>query len=671
MFFVTSMDDLGLYIYYTRRGYYINIHIERSDFFMQYKWQILNDISLVIRASDGSLIIPRAEEIFLSEFKNKTMIRNITVGRPSEQLGVLSFSKYPVDLKILLKPISDNEILQIDASIVAQKGKHHISVIDLLDLQIDHIIIDNTWYPFVRGAIEEIKQTLDEVGIDKLGKISLQQYLNFKKIDNYLIIDELKEASIDKGSFISNTEIKIPAFNGQLYSYQNQGFRWLKMIVDEKAGCILADEMGLGKTAQILAVFAAEKSQAEKPSMVVAPVSLLENWRREAKKFTPSLKVLVHQGNNRTGFYKNFLNYDLVVTSYETVIRDLSLFQMLEWNIVVADEAQAIKNPYAKRTKSIKQINRNATIAVTGTPVENKLVDLWSITDFVFPGYMGELQNFKETFPDELESAEYLEPLISPIMLRRKVKDVAGDLPPRIDVSQVLKLSLEEANLYDSLRMQIVEEYGKHASLVSLVKLRMFCTHPFLQVYPQTNDPTIFGKYLRLVEILEEIILNKEKVIIFTSYTEMSDIMVHDLNKRFGVFCDFIDGRVSVQERQPKIDKFSEVNDSAILVLNPRAAGAGLNITAANHVIHYNLEWNPAIEDQASARAHRRGQTRPVVVYRLFYADTVEEAINERLERKRNIAGAAVIGTDGKSSDSSDILQALLKSPLLKEESYD
>jgi SNF2 family DNA or RNA helicase len=630
------------------------------------KWQILNKISLAIRASDDNLIIPNAEEIFLSEFKNKTLIKNITVGRPSEQLGFLSFSKYPVDLKILLKPISDNENVYIDANIVVQKKEMQVSIVGLLDSGIDHIIIDNTWYPFVRGSIEEIKKTLNEVGIDKLGKISLKQYLNIKKIENPIIIDELKEISFDKGGFLSNTDIKIPAFNGKLYPYQNQGFRWLKMIVDGNEGCILADEMGLGKTAQILAVFAAKKKHTEKPSLVVAPVSLLENWRRETKKFAPSIEVLVHQGNDRTGFYKEFLKYDLVVTSYETVLRDLSLFQMLEWNIVVADEAQAIKNPFAKRTKSIKQINRNATIAVTGTPVENKLVDLWSIADFVFPGYLGELKNFEKIFPDEVDSAEYLEPLISPIMLRRRVKDVAGDLPPRIDVPQVLKLSPEEAQLYDSFRTQIIEEYGKQASLVSLVKLRMFCTHPFLQISSQIDDPAIFGKYSRIVEILEEIISNKEKVIIFTSFTEMADIMVYDLHKRFDVFCDFIDGRVSVSERQPKIDKFSEVNDSAILVLNPRAAGAGLNITAANHVIHYNLEWNPAIEDQASARAHRRGQTRPVTVYRLFYADTVEEAINDRLERKRNIAGAAVIGTDGQSSDSTDILQALLKSPLLK-----
>ncbi|WP_226528183.1 DEAD/DEAH box helicase [Metabacillus niabensis] len=631
---------------------------------MQGKWVVEQKDSLVLNDSDNNTIIPTAEEIFLSEFKNKSQIRNIQVLKPSIDIESLSFSKYPLELKLQLKPYTDNENIFITANIVVDFKGEYKQIVGLIDSGIDHIIINNTWYPFVRGTMDEIKEVLKKSDVKDLGRISLQQYLSIKKQENPVVIDNLQEVSLDKSQFISSMNIEIPSFVGNLYPYQNQGYRWLKMIVNENAGCILADEMGLGKTAQIIAVLASESKDATNPSLVVAPVSLLENWRREVQKFAPSLKVKVHQGNHRTGFYTEFTKFDVVVTSYETVLRDLSLFQMLNWNIVVADEAQAIKNPKAKRAIAIKQIDRKATIAVTGTPVENKLTDLWSITDFVFPGYLGELKQFEETFPDEIDSAEQLEPLVSPILLRRRVKDVAGDLPKRIDIPQVLKLSEGEANLYDNLRMQIIEEYGKQASLVSLIKLRMYCTHPFLQVPSEEREPTLFGKYIRLVEILEEIISNQEKVIIFTSYTEMSDIFVSDLTNRFGIHCDYIDGRVDVSERQPKIDKFSGINGSAILILNPRAAGAGLNITAANHVIHYNLEWNPAIEDQASARAHRRGQTRPVTVYRLFYADTVEDAINNRLERKREISEAAVIGTDGQRSDNTDIIDALLKSPM-------
>lgn len=632
---------------------------------MENRWLITEKRSLGLRDNNDTYIIPTAEDIFLAEFKNKTQIRNVNVIKPSLEIASLFFSKYPLGLKVLLKPITDSGSLCIEANIVVEKKGQQINVIRLIESDIDHIIIENVWYPFVKGVTHEIEQILREAGIEKLGKITLQQYLSIKVLDNPLVIDRVKDIPLDKATYISNKDTEIPYFKGTLYPYQNQGFRWLKMIVNENVGCILADEMGLGKTAQIIAVLATESLNAQNPSLVVAPVSLLENWNREVEKFAPSLSVLIHQGNSRTGFYTEFNKYNLVVTSYETILRDLSLFQMLKWNIVIADEAQAIKNPTAKRTLAIKQIDRRSTIAVTGTPVENRLVDLWSLSDFAFQGYLGELKHFQDMFPDEIDSADKLEPLVSPILLRRRVKDVARDLPERINIPQILKLSKEEANLYESLRMQIIEEYGKSASLVTLIKLRMFCTHPFLLMPDHTGDPTDFSKYMRLVEILEEVISNKEKVIIFTSFKQMSDILLKDLTERFNIHCAYIDGRVEVSDRQPIIDKFSETAGSAILILNPRAAGAGLNITAANHVIHYNLEWNPAIEDQASARAHRRGQTRPVTIYRLFCCNTVEEAINDRLDRKRELSEAAVIGTDGiKNDNNTEILKALFISPM-------
>lgn len=632
---------------------------------MKAKWTIKNNDFLVLRDSNDNIIIPSAEEVFLAQFHNKGQINEVNVIKPSDEITTISFSKFPIDLKLLINPNRESENIVLNINLVINYNGVLKPISNMLVADIDHIIVQNTWYPFVRGSISEINEVLNNSGIEKLGKISLKQYLNIKKQESPVVVDNTQNIPLDKNQFLSKLTVEIPLFVGELYSYQNQGYRWLKMIVKENAGCILADEMGLGKTAQIIAVLASEaSSKPESPSLVVAPVSLLENWRREVQKFAPSLSPYIHQGNNRTGYYSEFNRYDLIITSYETILRDLSMFQMINWNIVIADEAQAIKNPLAKRTNALKQITRKSTIAVTGTPVENRLVDLWSLTDFVFPDYLGDLKQFNETFPDEVDGAEKLEPLVSPILLRRRVQDVAEDLPSRIEIPQVLKFSHEEANQYETLRTQIIEEYGKQASLVSLIKLRMFCAHPFLQLSNYNNDPSIFGKYQRLLEILEEILFSNEKVIIFTSYTKMSDVLVKDLAIRFGIHCGFIDGRVPVTERQSRIDKFSEIEGSAILILNPRAAGAGLNITAANHVIHYNLEWNPAIEDQASARAHRRGQTRPVSIYRLFYADTVEEVINERLERKREVSNAAVIGTDGKINDNIDLVNALLKSPL-------
>ncbi|QHE51676.1 DEAD/DEAH box helicase [Pontibacillus sp. HMF3514] len=408
-----------------------------------------------------------------------------------------------------------------------------------------------------------------------------------------------------------------------------------------------------------------------KGSTLVAPVSLLENWRREFEKFAPSLKVCIHQGGNRTGFYKDFLNFNVILTSYETILRDNSLFMMLNWHIVIADEAQAIKNPVARRTIAIKNLNKKISLAVTGTPIENNLIDLWSLLDFVLPGYIGELNHFKKTYTQDVESALELEPLVSPLILKRTVTEVAGDLPDKIEVPQVIELRHQEAKLYEDIREQIFDEYGDNANLVSLIKLRMFCAHPNLQTKSVYNQLHEFSKYERLIEIVEEIRDNNEKLIIFTSYKKMTDYMVDDLSSRFGLYCDFIDGRVDVTERQKILDAFSERNGTAILVLNPKAAGSGLNITAANHVIHYNLEWNPAIEDQASARAYRRGQQRPVTIHRLFCSGTVEEIINDRLNRKRDISSAAIIGTDGSDDDKADILQGLVMSPLTKKRAGD
>ena len=298
--------------------------------------------------------------------------------------------------------------------------------------------------------------------------------------------------------------------------------------------------------------------------------------------------------------------------------------------------------------------------------MQNNLVDLWSITDFALPGLLGSLDTFLQDYETTEISARLLEPVVSPIMLRRTVNEVARDLPERINIPQYLELSPSSARTYEDLRQQILSEYGKGAAFVMLVKLRMFCAHPFL-IDDSEMDPTRTSeKYTRLMEILEEVFITGNKALIFTSFLKMADILVHDLRQRFGVYSRNIDGRVAVPERQEIIDEFGMYNGSGVLVLNPRAAGTGLNITSASHVIHYNPEWNPAVEDQATARAHRIGQTRPVIVHRLIYSDTVEEAMDERLIRKRKLAESAVVGVEGKEEEYSDIFNAIRKSPITK-----
>lgn len=431
----------------------------------------------------------------------------------------------------------------------------------------------------------------------------------------------------------------------------------------EGVGGFLADEMGLGKTLQVISLISDPGPERLGPVLIIAPGSLLENWRREIARFAPGLSVLKHHGAGRTGRPADFDGFDVIVTSYDNAVRDQSMFLMVEWAAVVLDEAQYIRNPDAKRTRSVKRLSRKAGIAVTGTPVENRLLDLWSIMDFVLPGYLGTLAEFERHFGEDQDGAVALEPFVSPVLLRRRVADVATDLPERIDIPQVIELDDDEARRYDEIRQEITAQYGQAATLVALTALRQFCAHPAL-LDGASSNPATFSKFRRFDDILAEIFARDEKAIIFTSYNGMSDIIRAHLGRTYGVFTGAIDGRLAIPERQPLIDQFSETKGAAALVLNPRAGGAGLNITAANHVIHYNLEWNPALEDQASARAYRRGQDLPVTIHRLFCAGTVEEVVDDRLTRKRAISGAAIVGVEGAEDDYADVIAALGRSPL-------
>jgi SNF2 family DNA or RNA helicase len=627
------------------------------------RWFVNNDI-ISLELQNGNAFVPSAKQIYLAEFKGNCSINGITVTkRPSQDLPHIIFSKYPLDVFLVITPPKAELSRSARCNIAGIREKTRINIAYISEEMPDHILAGNNWYPLVKEVIGEIRKLLVNNGVSDLGDLSLKQYLELRRISfDWLIVEEREEESKDGiGPVVT---IPPQQFAGKLYPYQEDGYRWLKMIAKEDLGCILADEMGLGKTVQIIALLCDEKALGRSPSLIIAPTTILENWKREITKFAPKVIPKIHRGSERTGFPSDLKAFDLIITSYETAVRDLSLLEMIKWNIVVVDEAQAIKNPSARRTEVLKQIPRRAAIAVTGTPLENHLTDLWSVTDFVLPGLLGDLFAFQDTYSDDIAGAIALEPLISPILLRRRVAEVARDLPPRIDIPQSLELGEEAAMQYDLLRRDILSKYGHGASLAALTELRMFCTHPLL-LEERDDDPVASStKYARLIEILEEILLNNEKVLVFTSYRKMIQILVNDIPRRFGTYTDYIDGTVEVEERQGKVDRFGKQLGAALLVLNPKAAGIGLNIAHANHVIHYNLEWNPAVEDQASARAYRRGQTRPVTVHRLFYSNTIEEIIDQRIQKKRDMSGHAVIGHDGKLDDLADIVRALEISPI-------
>lgn len=628
------------------------------------KWVLKKD-TLVLGRSDGDLV-PTADEVYSSIIEEHQVWPDVPPGVSGAASG-LKFSRYAADVRLVVKSYAEDELPRV--VLIAEPQSGHAFRISTELLRIGHVVEDGIWFPLSEASVLTVAELLHRGGVNETGEVtSVRGLLELKKAaaDGGLITD-LMSSDWSNLTYMSQCSRNSPqGINAELYHYQVDGWRWLGFIVREEVGGLLADEMGLGKTLQVISALSDPGTGGKvQCSLIVAPGSLLENWKREIDKFSQDLSVIKHHGSTRTGRPKDLEKYDVVLTSYDTAVRDLSLLKMINWSVVALDEAQNIKNPKAKRTISVKELPRAASLAITGTPVENKLTDLWSIMDFVLPGYLGSLRAFSDQFSNDLDAAASIEPLISPLMLRRLVSDVAKDLPDRIDIPEIIQFSEAEALEYERIRQAVLDEYGQSGTLVALTKLRQFCAHPaLLSEHDPINFQQEFVKFTRLLEIVEEIIEYGDKAIIFTSYTSMADRIKAAVREQFYAFAAVLDGRTPIDDRQLLIDKFSNESGGGILVLNPKAGGSGLNITAANHVIHYNLEWNPALEDQASARAHRRGQTRPVMVRRLICQGTVEEIIEDRVIHKRQISEAAVVGISGTEQEYSDLVAALAQSPV-------
>lgn len=589
-----------------------------------------------------------AEDVYRAFKQGSFLFDGVEQGSLENAFPFMTWSPLSKDAEVVIDS-RDNQVF-VDICV----GKTAIDFV--CGKVLDQIIIDDTWY-YVSNA-GEINDLLEKTHISSNGEIGIGDYISLKKED---FEEELITDNYQGSTLRINSEFKKPKYlQANMYEYQKTGYIWMDYILSSCSGCVLGDEMGLGKTLQAIALIQ-EKANRGKRSLVVAPVSLLDNWHNECAKFAPTLRVLIHHGVNRTGSPNAFYDYDLIVTSYGHIITDNVLFTMHTWDLVILDEAQNIKNPTSARTLSVKNINACERLAITGTPFENHMSDVWSILDFIIPGNFGKVQEFKNSFSDDIYGAKMLEPILSSVMLRRLVKDVAKDLPEKVVIPQPLAMLEKEIDGYEIVRAEV--QGINNVSLPMIQKMRMYCTHPALCTDLNTDPYNSSLKYQRTCEIIEEVLSREEKVIIFTSYQKMFDIFLEDLPNRFRVYVNYINGKTEVSKRQEIVDTFNGIDGGAILVLNPRAAGTGLNITAANHVIHYNLEWNPALEDQASARAYRRGQGKTTFIYRLYYSGTVEEIINQRLDRKREMAESAVVGTDGSEADMKDLIDAINISP--------
>lgn len=506
------------------------------------------------------------------------------------------------------------------------------------------------------------ESTVREIVHMALGRVDTLHGLSFGGVEATGWIGELLDQLVSKASF---EELSPPeGLFATLRPYQARGFSWLSFLRRWGLGACLADDMGLGKTIQTLTLLLHERNMyGDRPHLLVCPTSVVNNWVQEASRFAPCLSVMVHHGAGRKkdAAFRNVLSgHDLIVSSYGLLQRDASLLQGIEWGGVILDEAQNIKNPETKQAKAAKELRARFRIALTGTPVENNVGDLWSIMEFLNPGLLGTQAEFRRRYflpiqsGSDPEASERLKRLAGPFILRRLKTDktIIADLPDKVERKELCRLTKEQASLYAAVLKDLDGSLAgtegiqrKGLILATLSKLKQVCNHPAQFLGDNSAVADRSGKLERLTQMLEEVLEARERALVFTQFREMGDILKGHLQEFFGQETLFLHGGVPKNRRDAMVERFQKGIDAPpVFILSLKAGGTGLNLTNASHVFHFDRWWNPAVENQATDRAFRIGQHRNVMVHKFLCAGTLEEKIDAMIERKKNVADS-VVGT--------------------------
>ncbi|MDG4865115.1 DEAD/DEAH box helicase, partial [Streptomyces sp. T-3] len=446
------------------------------------------------------------------------------------------------------------------------------------------------------------------------------------------------------------------ALTATLRDYQLRGLNWLSTMTSLGLGGCLADDMGLGKTITLIALHLHRQTEEASagPTLVVCPTSLMGNWQREIEKFAPGTPVRRFHGASRS--LDDLAAGEFVLTTYGTMRLDAAQLASVTWGMVVTDEAQHVKNPYSATAKELRTIDAHARVALTGTPVENNLSELWAILDWTTPGLLGKLGTFRSRYAKAVEggkdpaAAERLSSLVRPFLLRRRKSDpgIAPELPPKTETDRAVSLTKEQTGLYEAVVRETMEAIAaadgmeRRGLIVKLLTgLKQICNHP--AQYLKEDHPQIVGRSGKLElldELLDTILAEEASVLVFTQYVQMARLIERHLAKR-GVATQFLHGGTPIQQREEMVNRFQD-GEVPVFLLSLKAAGTGLNLTRAEHVVHYDRWWNPAVEAQATDRAYRIGQNRPVQVHRLIAEGTIEDRIAAMLERKRELADSVL-----------------------------
>lgn len=594
-------------------------------------------IEVILPEGIDNIVTPRASINARVKASRMSELRDIitTNGSTSTGLNDLFEFSYTIAIGDDKLTVEEYEALTKDAQGLIKYKEHYV-------------LIDK----------DENKKLIEKVKNPKITELNKMEILHAalsSQIDDYDFDYDEAFANILK-DLTKTEEVPPPeSLKGILRPYQERGFKWLHTNIKKGFGCCMADDMGLGKTIQVISFILKQKETGElkNPALVVCPTTLLGNWVKEIQNFAPTLKTSIYHGIDRQLDTKA----DVIITTYAILRIDIDQIKKQKWSMLIVDEAQNIKNPDTSQTQAVKQIKAETKIAMTGTPVENKLTELWSIFDFINRGYLGSIRDFQKGYAIPIEKfkqtnrAEKLRMAISPFILRRLKTDksIISDLPDKVVLNEYCYLTKTQAALYQSVLDNLMSDIAKlnginrRGMIFKLITaLKQICNHPYQYLKTGDISKDVSGKADKLVSITKQILENNEKTLIFTQYKEMGNILSTILNDELGINPLFFHGSLNTNQREGLIKDFQDNKDSNVMILSLKAGGTGLNLTAATNVIHYDLWWNPAVEDQATDRTYRIGQDKNVMVHRFVTLGTFEEKIDEMIHNKKDLANVAV-----------------------------
>lgn len=588
--------------------------------------------------------IPQIQDItdvyYSEDFKKLKIKKDVKI------IPCLKYSKHLIDFWLESDDLDSSELKNILDAIKKKKKYYKLKDGSILILESPNI---KRFVSFIESA-SDIGQVIKEKA-----ELSLQEAVAVTKLLEESGIQangvESIKNIVEKIENIREIDIEIPVeLQGVLRDYQKLGIKWLSSLFENELGGILADDMGLGKTLQVLGFILANKQKIKKPVLAIVPTSLIYNWKQEIEKFAPGLKTLIIDSTpaKRKKAIEKIPEYDIVITSYALLRKDIEFYKDIDFSVCILDEAQYIKNPHSQIKLAVKEICADAKFALTGTPIENNLIELWSIFDFILPGYLGGAEKFVERFAMPIYSGnnnalEKLKKLIKPFVLRRVKQDVLNELPELIETNIQVAMSPEQEKIYKQFLVSAKKEIEKEIDSAGfeksqikifslLTRLRQICCHPKL-VFEDYKGSS--GKMEALKEILQDCLESGHRVIIYSQWTSMLSIIKKMLDKE-KILYFYLDGATKAEDRVEMVNRFNS-GEKNVFLLSLKAGGFGLNITGADVVIHFDAWWNPAVENQATARSHRLGQKNVVQSFKIIAKNSIEEKILALQQKKKDL----------------------------------